>query len=334
MKISVIVAAYNIENYIEKCLDSIISQTYKELEIIVVDDGSTDRTLERITNVSMNDERIILINKPNGGLSSARNAGLDKATGDYIGFIDGDDYIAEDMYETLLGGIVKNNCEIAMCAVLKVYNHYTEKDNLINHSIVMSKKEATEALIEEKYIKHYAVNKLYTASLFKDVRYPEGKLYEDIFTTYKLFSGANRISYSDKIGYFYVQRQGSILRSKFNLKKLDCIQAFREFKTYVDINFPELSSKLSWRLNLSIINSLLDMLKSESLYENCDFDKIGSKLTKEVRSNSLFYLKSSNVPITYRILAAFSFGGYSSLKRLFKMPLIKNMIVKRSSELL
>lgn len=336
MKISIIVAAYNVEEYIEKCLKSITAQTYKQIEIIVVNDGSTDKTHEIIHNFSTTDKRIIIINKPNGGLSSARNAGLDKATGDYVGFVDGDDYIAAEMYETLLGEITENNCEIAMCAVLKVFNNYTEKDglSLINHSMVLSKKQAINALIEEKHIKHYAVNKLYKATLFKKIRYPEGKLYEDIFTTFKLFALTDKIVCSNKIGYYYSQRQGSILRSKFNIKKLDCIQAFSEFKSYVDNNFPDLSRQLLWRLNLSTMNSLLDMLKSESLYDSCEFTEFGSKLTKEVRKNILFFLKSANIPITFRILALFSYGGYPFLRSLFKTSIINNKILRKSSELL
>ncbi|MGJ7919505.1 glycosyltransferase family 2 protein [Neobacillus sp. LXY-4] len=334
MKISIIVAAYNVEKYIEKCLKSITSQTFKELEIIVVNDGSIDSTQEIINNIALTDKRIVIINKPNGGLSSARNAGLDKATGDYIGFIDGDDYITEDLYENLLGEILNNKCQIAMCAVLKVYYDYSEHDGLVVDSTVLNRREAIKALIEEKYIKHYAVNKLYQAQLFKNVRYPEGRLYEDIFTTYKLFAGANKIAYSNKIGYYYTQRQGSILRSKFNIRKLDCLQAFREFKVYVDATFPELSGQLLWRLNLSLINSLLDMLKSESLYRNCEFNEMGSILTKEIRKNSLFYLKSANIPMIYRILAVFTFGGYPFMRTLFKTPFIKSKILKRSTELL
>ncbi|WP_088012486.1 glycosyltransferase family 2 protein [Gottfriedia acidiceleris] len=334
MKISIIVAAYNVENYIEKCLKSIIDQTYKNLEIIVVNDGSTDHTLEVTQRISKTDNRIVIVNKSNGGLSSARNAGIDLVTGDYVGFVDGDDYIVSDMYEGLLEEMIKHKCEIAMCAVLKVYNDYTEPDSIIDQLVILNKIEALSALIEEKYIKHYAVNKLYKATLFQDIRYPEGKLYEDIFTTYKLFARANQLVYSNKIGYYYIQREGSILRSKYNVRKLDCIQAFSEFKSYVDQEFPELSRDLLWRLNLSKMNSLLDMLKSESLYGNCEFNEIGSKLTKEVRKNSFFFIGGTNIPTTFRILAPFSYGGYPFMRMLFKTTIVKNYVYQRSLKLL
>lgn len=334
MKISIIIAAYNVEKYIEKCLQSIVSQTYDDLEIIVVNDGSTDQTLELVNSISSKDDRIIIIDKPNGGLSSARNAGLNRASGEYLGFIDGDDYIHCDMYKILLEEIHKQNCEISMCAVLKVYSNYSENDCLIENSKVLSKKEALQALIEERYIKHYAWNKLYKATLFQGIRFPEGKLYEDIFTTYKLIARAERIAYTNKIGYYYVQRQGSILRSRFDLRKLDCIQAFQEFKEYVETSFPELSDELSWRLNLSTINSLLDMLKSESLYQDCQFQEVGSKISKDVKKNISYYVSGTDIPLTYKILSVLSVGGYSFLRMIFKSVLLKRMLIKKSTELL
>lgn len=333
MKISVIVAAYNVENYIEKCLNSIVSQTYRNLEIIVVNDGSTDRTLDKISNFAKFDNRMIIINKPNGGLSSARNAGIDCASGDYIGFIDGDDYIAEDMYETLLEQMLKHHCEISMCAVLKVYNSYKENDCFRAESLVLNKTEALQALVEEEYVKHYAWNKLYEANLFNTVRYPEGKIYEDLFTTFKLFGLANRIAYTNKIGYNYVQREGSILRSKFDGRKLDCIMAFKEFKAYVDENHPELSRQLVWRINLSTINSLLDMLKSEALYSNCHFKEMGANLNRNVKNNLFFYLTGANIPLTYKILSILSIGGYPFVRRLFKTAAIKRFVRKKATDL-
>ncbi|GIN92571.1 hypothetical protein J6TS1_32650 [Siminovitchia terrae] len=334
MKISIIVAAYNVEDYIEKCLESITTQTYKNLEIIVVNDGSTDNTLGVVESISRKDERVTIIDKINGGLSSARNAGLGEATGDFIGFIDGDDYIAEDMYETLLEEMVKNNCDIAMCAISRVFKNHTESDCMIEQSKVLNREEAIKALIEEEYVKHYAWNKLYKSSLFLNIRYPEGKLYEDIFTTYKLFSQANKLTYSNKIGYYYMQRQGSILRSKFNIRKLDSIQAFHEFKAYVDIQYPSLSDQILWRANLSVINSLLDMLKSEAVFDNCQFHVEGSKLIKAVRKNIYFYTVGSNIPLTFRLLAILSLSNYSFMRLLFKTPMVKNIVMNKSVKLL
>ncbi|WP_147533175.1 glycosyltransferase family 2 protein [Bacillus marasmi] len=333
MKISVIVTAYNVEKYIAKCLQSIVSQTYQNLEIIVVNDGSNDGTLEKISRFAQTDQRFIVINQNNGGLSSARNAGLMLASGAYIGFIDGDDYIALDMYEHLFKLAVENDSEISMCAVLKVYNSYFEKDCYNETSRVMNKQEALQALVEEEYVKHYACNKLYKASLFAKINYPVGKLYEDIFTTYKLFGLANKLAYSNKVGYYYVQRQGSILRSRFDERKLDCISAFTEFKDYVDKHYPALSGKLRWRVNLSVINSLFDMLKSEAVYSDCQYTNIAPKLITHVRKNLLFYLFSTEISREYRVLSVLSLGGYSFMKLLFKKTVIRRMVLKKSANL-
>ncbi|NMD70862.1 glycosyltransferase [Bacillus sp. DNRA2] len=333
MNITVIVAAYNVENYIEKCLQSIISQTFENLQIIVVNDGSTDGTLTKINNIATSDRRFLVINKENGGLSSARNAGLDMASGDYIGFIDGDDYISPGMYENLIKQIVDYDCDISMCAVQKVYNSYVENDCLNESSAILSRQEALQALVDEEFVKHYAWNKLYKASLFEKIRYPVGKLYEDIFTTYKLFSLVDKVAYSNQIGYYYLQRQGSILRSKFDEKKLDCIAAFAEFKDYVDHDFPSLSSKLNWRVNLSVINSLFDMLKSEAIYPDCQYTSLGRKLVSHVRKNLLFYVIGRDIAREYKVLALLSLGGYRFMKLLFHTSAIKRIILKKTAEL-
>jgi hypothetical protein len=237
------------------------------------------------------------------------------------------------MYEHLLKEASVHECDISMCAVLKVYNNYTEKDCYRDTSLILNKQGALKALVEEEFIKHYAWNKLYKASLFEMISYPNGKLYEDIFTTYKIFSLANKVAYSNKIGYYYVQRQGSILRSKFDERKLDCITAFREFKEYIDIHYPTLSGKLRWRVNLSVINSLFDMLKSEAIYSDCQYTKLAPNLILHVRKNLLFYLFGTDIPREYKLLSLLSLGGYSFMKLLFKTPAIKRIIHKKTAEL-
>ncbi|MEH7255805.1 glycosyltransferase family 2 protein, partial [Neobacillus niacini] len=240
MKISVIVAAYNVEKYIKKCLESITSQTYRDLEILVVNDGSTDKTLEEINNVSISDERIIIVNKPNGGLSSARNAGIDRATGDYIGFIDGDDYIATDMYATLLNNMLETSSDISICKVCRVYKNHSMVESNSNEMVVLNNFEGIRSLLEAKNIHHYAVDKLYSRILFESIRYPEGKIFEDVFTTYKLFAVANRTVYCDTAKYYYVQRSNSILRHSFNEKKLEYLEAIEEMTLFIKINYKDL----------------------------------------------------------------------------------------------
>ena len=209
--ISVIVPVYNVKPYIDKCMQTILSQTYSNLEIILVDDGSTDGSSDVCDTYAASDSRIKVIHKENGGLSSARNAALDIATGDYIGFVDSDDYIHVQMFEKLIDASKKSDCEISICA------HYTEKGNTLyidepvfDNEIIYTPNDAQKTLIEDINIRSYAWDKLYKANLFEGVRYPVGRNYEDIATTHILFSKAKKICHIPQYLYYYQIREGSI----------------------------------------------------------------------------------------------------------------------------
>ncbi|WP_050008142.1 glycosyltransferase [Butyrivibrio sp. WCE2006] len=209
--ISVIVPVYKVENYIRKCIDSIIAQTYTTLEIILVDDGSPDNCGFICDEYAENDKRIRVIHKENGGLSSARNAALDVMSGAWIICVDSDDYVHPDMVRRLHDAATENNAEISMCS------HYIEKADklLITERVeddiqVLDKKTALYKLIEDKEIKNYAWGKLYKSELFDGVRYPEGRNYEDIATTYYLFDKAKKIVKLPDYLYYYLIREDGI----------------------------------------------------------------------------------------------------------------------------
>lgn len=209
--ISVIVPVYNVEAYLERCIDSILTQTYQNLEIILVDDGATDCSGEMCDEYAAKDERIKVIHKKNGGLSSARNAALDIATGDYIGFVDSDDYIHPKMFEKLYEACKCNEAQISICC------HYTERvdklmieDYIIDEEEIFDRDQALSILVQDKGMKNYAWDKLYKAELFKGVRYPEGRNYEDIATTYLLFYKADKLCRIPEYLYYYQIREDSI----------------------------------------------------------------------------------------------------------------------------
>ncbi|OLS38441.1 glycosyltransferase family 2 protein [Bacillus sp. MRMR6] len=322
MKISVIVAAYNVENYIDKCLESIKAQTHKDLEIIVVNDGSTDNTLQKITNQSKNDNRIIIFNKVNGGLSSARNAGLDTATGEFIGFIDGDDYIAEDMYETLLSNMVETSADISVCMVQRVYKNQFVKVSNSNKIVVLNNFEGMKALLEAKIIHHYAVDKLYSKKLFQGVRYPEGKIFEDVFTTYKLFARANKTVYCDSPKYYYVQRANSILRNSFNEKKLEYLEAIKEISTFIEREYKELVNYSLFYNAYGSCGLLIELLKYSYKYPKNDFNNIGELLTRNIRNSLLIMIKKRGSYNLYKILGVCSLFGYKICKFLISNKII------------
>lgn len=233
--ISVVVPVYNVEKYLKKCIDSTINQTYKKLEIILVDDGSTDSSKEICDEYIKQDSRIKVIHKENGGLSSARNAGIDIASGKYIGFIDSDDWIEKSMLEKLINLAEKSDSDIVLCNYFMAYD---EKNQIQKEDIEYkeySNYEALNKIYDDKLGVSMIIawNKLYNIELFNNIRYPAGKVHEDEFITYKLLFKANRICYLNEKLVYYRQQNKSITNSKFNKKRLDILQAFEERANYI-----------------------------------------------------------------------------------------------------
>lgn len=228
-KISVIVPIYKVEKELRRCVESIINQTYQNLEIILVDDGSPDRCGEICDQLAKEDGRIKVVHKTNGGLSSARNAGLEIATGDYIGFIDSDDYILPSMYEKLYDALIRDHSDIGICNYAYVNELTNEIDPSETSPIkteVLNQNEAYQKLNPMRpgysfYV--IACNKLYKRSLFDQVRFKDGHIHEDEYIVHHLFALAERISTIDDVLYMYIQRAGSITNSKNAGKSLDAV---------------------------------------------------------------------------------------------------------------
>ena len=210
--ISIIVPIYKVEKYLCRCVDSILNQTYVNLEIILVDDGSPDDCPQICDDYAEKDNRIKVIHKENGGLSDARNAGMEIAKGKYISFIDSDDYVSLDFFETLYNTIITENSDIVECSVVKFYenNHFdsiSDDFSVRNFSTV----GGLSALISETLFHQHVWNKLYKSELVLDIPFAVGKLNEDEFWTYQVFGRAKRISRINKTMYFYFQRSNSIM---------------------------------------------------------------------------------------------------------------------------
>ena len=228
--ISVIVPVYNVMNYLKQCLDSIIQQTYSNLEIILVDDGSTDQSGSICDKYEERDSRITVIHKKNGGLSDARNAGLSKCKGDYISFIDSDDYISPYFYEILMGVAEKKSCDIV---ALKAGTNFWDKEE--KPVLAKSKEEFTacychSAVVLERMlyqdIETGAPLKIYKKETFENVWFPVGYFYEDVATTYKPFINAGECAIVESNIYAYRKRKDSIIRQSFSPKKMSCLDIF------------------------------------------------------------------------------------------------------------
>lgn len=227
--ISVIVPIYNVEKYLEKSIRSIMEQTYKELEIILVDDGSSDHCPQICDQFAKEDSRVQVIHKKNGGLSDARNKGIKHALGEYLVFIDSDDYIAPNMIEQLYQRIIWDHSDMALCNIAFV----DEKGEFLQYD---SSQVEDSVVDEEQFWREYygdnhiycvvAWNKLYSRRIFEGIQYEEGKKHEDEFIIHKIVSQCKRISFLKEKYYYYVKHPNSIMNNNFSVKNLDYSEAF------------------------------------------------------------------------------------------------------------
>jgi glycosyltransferase involved in cell wall biosynthesis len=209
-KISVIVPVYKVEKYLDKCIESIINQTYSNLEIILVDDGSPDNCPKICDNWAKKDNRIKVIHKKNGGLSEARNYGLNEASGNYVGFVDSDDIISQDMYEKMFKLLNDTKADISVCKFKRFKENEVLKFNNNDDDInFYTKDKALESLLVDKLTSHIC-NKLFKIELFENIEFPIGYKYEDIRTTYKIFEKANLVVETREELYGYLIRNDSI----------------------------------------------------------------------------------------------------------------------------
>lgn len=242
--ISVIVPVYKVEKYLDRCVDSIVNQIYKNLEIILVDDGSPDNCPKMCDAWAKKDSRIKVIHKENGGLSDARNAGMAVATGNYIGFVDSDDWIDLNVFQTLLTALNKSNSDIACCKIMKVRENenVSQVGNCSGEYKVYDTEAAMHELIIDKDIQQVVWNKLYKRKVLENIKFEKGKYNEDEFWTYQVVGNANQIVVIDYPGYYYLQRNSSIMGSTYSLKRLDAIDAKVNRQEYLTKKFPNLEN--------------------------------------------------------------------------------------------
>lgn len=236
--ISVIVPVYNVEKTLERCIDSIVTQSYSDLEIILVNDGTQDSSRDICEEYKKKDSRIIIVDKENGGLSSARNCGLDICSGEYISFIDSDDWIEQDFYRTLINNMVKYECDIVISNTFNIDEEGRRWRPYKAESGMYLGEEALKCNLGCGYPCDDVVwNKLYKKELWEEIRFPFGRIHEDTFVMAKVMSRAKRVYFDDTISYFYLQRGDSIAHQSFNKKSIDKFDAYAEVAQYIYANF-------------------------------------------------------------------------------------------------
>ena len=260
--VSVIVPIYNVEAYLERCVDSIINQTYKNLEIILVDDGSPDRCGEICDNYATKDSRIVVIHKENGGLSDARNAGIEKAQGEYLSFIDSDDWIEPNMIEVLYNACISNSAKMAYCGICDVDENLNKKARKVfDFDEILEPQDVLMRIFESKWACHSACDKLYYYGLFEEVRFPFGKIYEDVATTYKCVIKAGRIVACNEILYNYFHRSNSITTTGFSNRVFDFTNHTSKIQDEVLSIYPKIENSVYFARIYSIGSVLSNLLK-------------------------------------------------------------------------
>lgn len=288
-KVSVIIPMYNSEEYISKCVDSVINQTLREIEIILVDDGSTDKTLEICNEYAILDDRIKIIKQKNKGVSSARNKGINFATGEYVTFVDSDDFIENNMLEILYGKAIKNNCNIVISGMnlINKNNENNESYN-INNSKIYKKHEAFKLFYynQAPFSPNYAWGKLIKKSILDKVKFREDIfLMEDaLFCMESFIECKNSIMYVNKHLYNYIQRKGSASKS-FNKKRISSFYALEELINLarrIDKNYEQEFLKVYSKLILGILQ---DIIYYDFYGNKEEYFKISKALNKKYFNN-------------------------------------------------
>ena len=297
-KISIIVPVYKVEQYLHKCVDSILAQTFTDFELILVDDGSPDNCGKICDEYATKDSRIKVIHKENGGLSDARNAGLDSAIGDYVGFVDSDDYIENDMYELLYDICINNNCEISSCSSIIHFKNKTVVNG--GHPITIhTKEEAMKTMLEGKLYDEVVWVKLFKRDLFEDVRFPVGRIYEDTAVTYKLIDKSHKVGCIGEAKYNYIKRDGSVMDNAIKNIKLDAVYTYKDMYEFIAKRYPQFIDLVVLKLSNNCMIVLNLMLRSNNFekYKNQYYE-----VSKILNNNFKRAIKLDDYPRNVKIL--------------------------------
>lgn len=288
-KISVVVPVYNVEKYLHKCVDSIIDQTYKNLEIILVDDGATDMSGKICDEYLEKDSRIKVIHKINGGLSDARNTGMGQAQGKYIIFIDSDDYIDENMLMTLYTNLTESKADMAVCGIWNVYQEQKWAQCEQREKFVCDNVEALRLLMIGEKIPGSICNKLLKWEIASQFRFQVGKHYEDVFFHTDMMPSIQSVSVDTTPLYYYVHREGSITTRNFDKTAMDIIEAYERNYQMIQSKYPQISDVAKFRAQWANFVVMDRMMESETYWEYAEYKQVKAALKKNVLS--IFFSK-------------------------------------------
>lgn len=298
--VSVIIPVYNVEKGLKKTVKSVVNQRYKNLEIILINDGSSDSSGIVCEELKKTDARISVIHKPKGSLSSAKNIGLERATGDYIVFVSSNDWIDTDMIKSLYKSLIRWQAEIAICGYYFTDGKDWSKAEWYMESCCMDKTEGIAELIEDKKMKNYVWNKLYKAELFDDIRFPENKLYEDTYIMHRIFQNCSKVSIVNNYGYYY-HKKNSITADKSisnGLKSLEAqVVRYKELmESYPQFEYDMLREIL---VNSVSVLSLNKITKLDHVYYKNELKEIKNFIRSKIIVKKVFYMLTNKQKIIY-----------------------------------
>lgn len=315
--VSVVIPVYNVEPYLHECVTSVVEQTYTNIEIILVDDGSTDSSGTLCDEFALSDSRICVFHKKNGGLSDARNYGIRRSHGSLISFIDSDDYVSPDYIMHLYQALVRGKTDIAATSICI----FREGEPLKEHKRDTAEfhvYDACEALEDMLYMRHLEPNafpKIYKKELFDTIQYPVGKLYEDIATTTKLIDKAGKIAYLDEKDYYYRIRPNSIQTASFNPKKLDLLDQLNVVKSIVQAKYPSVINAYYSKEQSALFNLYMNINRCD-IKENLE---IADRLWAEIKNNRISVLRDREARTDARIASLLSFSGPSLCRCIYRL---------------
>ena len=314
MKVSIIIPVYNVQKYLQRSIESAARQTYKDLEIILIDDGSTDGSEKYCDLWADRDDRIKVVHKTNGGLSSARNIGYNYVTGDYILYLDSDDYLSTDFVSKSIKMCETTNSDIAIMQMLYVSEDtnneiHTEENEYIK---VMSAEEAIEASLYQRLYSCCAPAKLYKKTVIEGIKFPEGKVSEDLATCHLFLDRAKKVSYTNAIGYYYRQHPDSIMH-RFNPKRMDALEWALEIEEFCKIKHPSILQAARCRTFNVAVHLVLELPNAGEIHQ-----KFFGTLWQEVRRTRIQILLSNKARFREKAAALLSFLGEGTIKMVWK----------------
>lgn len=309
MQLTIIIPVYNVQNFLSKCIDSVLCQSFTDFEVILIDDGSTDGSEKICDEYKAKDQRVKVIHQQNAGVSNARNSGIRLAEGSYITFIDGDDWIEKDTYEILMADLLLTGCDIAVGSYVKEYEDKKRTFSSQRNKLILEQEDAIKEMLKKSLYSWELCDKVYKKFLFKNLYLDESISHgEDLLMNWYIFNAAKKIVYHPIYKYHYVERQNSACTCGFSINKLTFVKStetvYRE-----SIKVSSTIQKITFGLYLtSILHVCLKMLQNNPKQYQ---DRI-NKFQDTIRMNLMQVIRSPNIPLKKKMGLVFFSLPYSS----------------------